>query len=47
MELSTAKWMDLSLATIDDCAPKIKVRSANSAFNSESCEKEGETQKES
>ena len=31
MELSTAKWMDLFLAAVDDCVPKIKVRSANSA----------------
>ena len=30
-ELSTAKWMDLFLAALDDCVPKIKVRSANSA----------------
>jgi len=31
MELSTAKWMDLFLAAVDDCVPKIKVRSTNSA----------------
>ena len=31
MDLLTAKWMDLFLAAVDDCVPKIKVRSANKA----------------
>lgn len=31
MELSTAKWLHLFLAAVDDCVPKIKVGSANSA----------------
>ena len=31
MELSTTKWKDLFHTAADDCVPKIKVRSANSA----------------
>ena len=31
MDFSTVKWMDLFLAAINDCVPKIEVKSANSA----------------
>ena len=31
MDFSTVKWMDLFLAAIDDCVPKIEIKSANSA----------------
>ena len=31
MDLSTVKWMDLFLAAVNDCVPKIEIKSANSA----------------
>ena len=30
-QYSTVKWMDLFLAAVDDCVPKVQVKSANSA----------------
>ena len=31
MDFSTVKWMDLFLAAVNDCVPKIEIKSANSA----------------
>ena len=31
MDLSTVKWMDLFLSAVNDCVPKIEIKSANSA----------------
>ena len=31
MEFSTVKWMDLFLAAVNDCVPKIEIKSGNSA----------------
>ena len=31
MDFSTVKWMDLYLAAVNDCVPKIEIKSANSA----------------
>ena len=31
MDFSTVKWMDLFLTAVNDCVPKIEIKSANSA----------------
>ena len=31
MDFSTIKWMDLFFAAVNDCVPKIEIKSANSA----------------